>query len=101
MPTTSVVRREVQRWYERLGPGLYGLACSGGADSLVLADAAIAELGAANVVVITIDHGLQKDASEQVVAWAREQGAAAVVRRVPVEKRASLAAAARDARSAA
>ena len=68
---------------------------------MVLADAAIAELGAANVVVITIDHGLQRDASEQVVAWAREQGAAAVVRRVEVERRASLEAAARDARYAA
>jgi tRNA(Ile)-lysidine synthase len=106
MPTTvrdpvSTIRREVNRWYGLLGPGLYGLACSGGADSLVLADAAIAEIGAANVVVITIDHGLQKDASEQVVAWAREQGAAAIVRRVQVEKRASLEAAARDARYAA
>jgi tRNA(Ile)-lysidine synthase len=106
MPTTvrdpvSTIRREVNRWYGLLGPGLYGLACSGGADSLVLADAAIAELGPANVVVITIDHGLQKDASEQVVAWAREQGAAAIVRRVQVEKRASLEAAARDARYAA
>jgi tRNA(Ile)-lysidine synthase len=106
MPTTvrdpvSTIRREVNRWYGLLGPGLYGLACSGGADSLVLADAAIAELGAANVVVVTIDHGLQKDASAQVVAWAREQGAAAIVRRVQVEKRASLEAAARDARYAA
>lgn len=95
------IRHEVNRWYGLLGPGLYGLACSGGADSLVLADAAIAELGASNVVVITIDHGLQKDASEQVVAWARAQGAAAVVRRVEVLRRASLEAAARDARYAA
>jgi tRNA(Ile)-lysidine synthase len=106
MPTTvrdpvSTIRREVNRWYGLLGPGLYGLACSGGADSLVLADAAIAELGPANVVVITIDHGLQKDASEQVVAWAREQGVAAVARRVQVAHRASLEAAARDARYAA
>lgn len=71
---------------------------------MVLADAAIAELGAHNVVVITIDHGLQpeaRDASEQVVAWATAQGAAAVKRRVQVEKRASLEAAARDARYAA
>lgn len=97
----STIRREVNRWYGRLGPGLYGLACSGGADSMVLADAAIAELGAANVVVITIDHGLQKDGSELVVAWAREQGVPAVVRRVEVEPRASLEAAARDARYAA
>jgi tRNA(Ile)-lysidine synthase len=109
MPTTvrdpvSTIRREVNRWYGLLGPGLYGLACSGGADSLVLADAAIAELGAANVVVITIDHGLQ-DGSAQVAnavaAWAHERGTAAVVRRVEVERRASLEAAARDARYAA
>ena len=106
MPTTvrdpvSTIRREVNRWYAQLGPGLYGLACSGGADSMVLADAAITELGADNVVVITIDHGLQRDASEQVVAWAREQGAACVVRRVEVRQQASLEAAARDARYAA
>jgi len=101
MPTTSTIRREVKRWYDRLGPGLYGLACSGGADSMVLADAAIAELGVANVVVITIDHGLQKDGSELVSSWAREQGVACVVRRVEVAKQASVEAAARDARYAA
>jgi len=98
------LRREVNRWFRQLGPGLYGLACSGGADSMALADAAIAELGAHNVVVITIDHGLQpeaRDASDQVVAWAKAQGAAAVKRRVQVERRASLEAAARDARYAA
>ena len=95
------LRRVVNRWFRQLGPGLYGLACSGGADSLALADAAIAVLGAHNVVVITIDHGLQPDASDRVVAWARGQGAAAVKRRVQVERRASLEAAARDARYAA
>ena len=80
------LRREVDRWFRQLGPGLYGLACSGGADSMALADAAIPELGAHNVVVITIDHGLQRDGSELVVAWAREQGVAAVVRRVELAK---------------
>ena len=35
----------------RVGPGLYGVACSGGADSLVLADAAIRVAGPAHVVV--------------------------------------------------
>lgn len=98
------LRRDVNRWFRQLGPGLYGLACSGGADSMVLADAAIAELGARNVVVITVDHGLQaaaSDASDRVLEWARGLGAAAVKRRVQVEKRASLEAAARDARYAA
>lgn len=98
------LRRVVNRWFQQLGPGLYGLACSGGADSMVLADAAIAEIGAPNIVVITIDHGLQPgaaEASERVLAWARGQGAAAVKRRVQVQRRASLEAAARDARYAA
>ena len=63
---------------------------------MALADAAIEELGAASVVVITIDHGLQPDGhdgSELVLGWARERGVAAVKRAVTVEPRASLEAA--------
>ena len=85
----------------RVGPGLYGVACSGGADSLALADAAIRAAGAANVIVLSIDHGLTPAgaaASEAVAVWARERGAAAVVRRVKVARRGSLEAAARTAR---
>jgi tRNA(Ile)-lysidine synthase len=85
----------------RVGPGLYGVACSGGADSLALADAAIRAAGAANVIVLSIDHGLTPGgagASAAVAAWARERGAAAVVRRVEVARRGSLEAAARTAR---
>ncbi len=88
----------------RVGPGLYGVACSGGADSLALADAAIRAAGAANVIVLSIDHGLTPAgaaASEAVAAWARDRGAAAVVRRVEVVRRGSLEAAARTARYAA
>jgi tRNA(Ile)-lysidine synthase len=88
----------------RVGPGLYGVACSGGADSLALADAAIHAAGAAHVVVLSIDHGLTPAgaaASAAVAAWARERGAAAVVRRVDVVRRGSLEAAARTARYAA
>jgi tRNA(Ile)-lysidine synthase len=88
----------------RVGPGLYGVACSGGADSLVLADAAIRTAGAAHVVVLTIDHGLvpgAAQAAEAVAGWARGQGAAAVVRRVAVARGGSLEAAARRARYAA
>jgi tRNA(Ile)-lysidine synthase len=88
----------------RVGPGLYGVACSGGADSLVLADITIRVAGAANVVVLSIDHGLTPagaGASEAVAAWARGRGAAAVVRRVEVVRRGSLEAAARAARYAA
>jgi tRNA(Ile)-lysidine synthase len=88
----------------RVGPGLYGVACSGGADSLALADAAIRAAGAAHVIVLSIDHGLTPagaGASAAVAAWARERGAAAVVRRVEVARRGSLEAAARTARYAA
>jgi len=88
----------------RVGPGLYGVACSGGADSLALADVAIRAAGAAHVVVLSIDHGLTPagaGASAAVAAWARERGAAAVVRRVEVPRRGSLEAAARTVRYAA
>jgi tRNA(Ile)-lysidine synthase len=88
----------------RVGPGLYGVACSGGSDSLVLADVAIRAAGAAHVILLTIDHGLTPAAaaaSEAVAAWARDRGAAAVVRRVDVARRGSLEAAARAARYAA
>ena len=88
----------------RVGPGLYGVACSGGADSLALADAAIRAAGAAHVMILSIDHGLTPAgaaASEAVAAWARDRGAAAVVRRVEVARRGSLEAAARTARYAA
>lgn len=71
---------------------------------MALADAAIDELGAAGVVVITIDHGLQpdgRDGSELVLGWARERGVACVKRAVTVAQQASLEAAARDARYAA
>src|SRR4051794_29733037 len=80
------------------GPGLYGVACSGGADSMTLADAAIEIAGASNVVVLHIDHGLQPGSGEVgagVAAWARARGAAAVVRAVEVGRRASIEAAAR------
>ncbi len=100
----STLRAAVKLWNGRLAPGLFGLACSGGADSMALADAAIAEFGASNVVLIHIDHGLSAGSAgvgEQVAAWARGQGVAAIVRRVEVSRRASLEAAARDARYAA
>ena len=89
---------------DEIGRGLYGVACSGGADSIALAHATIAGAGAANVVVVHVDHGLRTDSAEVgegVAAWARGQGAAAVVRRVEVAPRASLEAAAREARYAA
>jgi tRNA(Ile)-lysidine synthase len=80
------------------------VACSGGADSLALADAAIRAAGAANIIVLSIDHGLTPAAaaaSEAVAAWARGRGAAAIVRRIDVVRRGSIEAAARAARYAA
>jgi tRNA(Ile)-lysidine synthase len=83
------------------GPGLVGVACSGGADSIALADAAIEVAGAARIAVLTIDHGISPGSaqiSEAVAAWARGRGAAALVERVAVPRRASIEAAAREAR---
>lgn len=100
MPSTPV-RAAVAASLARIGAGLYGVACSGGADSLALADAAITVAGAAHVVVLVVDHGLQPDSgqiADRVAAWARGQGAAAVVRRVALAPRASREAAAREAR---
>lgn len=71
---------------------------------MTLAHATIAAAGPAHVVVISIDHRLQPGSgavADGVVAWAIEQGAAAVARGVDVGPRASLEAAARDARYAA
>jgi tRNA(Ile)-lysidine synthase len=109
MPTTRedpviTVRAAVNRWAGRVGPGLFGLACSGGADSMVLADAAIEECGATNVVVVHIDHGLRDESARigtEISAWASGRGVAAVVRRVVVARGASVEAAARAARYAA
>jgi tRNA(Ile)-lysidine synthase len=107
MTTTApvdLIIAAVNTQISRVGPGLYGVACSGGADSLALADAAIRVAGATNVVALSIDHGLSPagaEASAAVAAWARARGAAAVVRRVEVVRRGSLEAAARAARYAA
>jgi tRNA(Ile)-lysidine synthase len=99
----SMVGAQVKHYKQLLGPGLIGLACSGGTDSMALAHAAIAEWGASNVILIHVDHGLSPGSERvaaEVAAWARGQGVAAVVRTVVVEKRASIEAAARDARYA-
>ncbi len=84
---TSTVRHAVETAIEKIGQGLLGVACSGGKDSMALADAAIDVAGGAHVVVLAIDHGLQAETrvvSENVAQWARSRGAAAVVERVTV-----------------
>jgi tRNA(Ile)-lysidine synthase len=99
-----MVRAAVNRWYGQVGSGLIGVACSGGADSLTLADAACDVCGAGNVVVVHVDHGLSArsaQVADQVAVWCRGRGLACVVERVEVPDRASLEAAARDARYAA
>ncbi|MGE0545442.1 MAG: tRNA lysidine(34) synthetase TilS [Kofleriaceae bacterium] len=88
----------------RVGAGLYGVACSGGADSMALADATIRLAGPSHVVVVIVDHKLVPGSaavSREVADWVAAQGAAAVLRAVEVERRASVEAAARDARYAA
>lgn len=106
MTTTApvdLVSAAVNAQIGRVGPGLYGVACSGGADSLALADAAIRAAGPAHVVVLAIDHQLTaagSRAAHEIAGWARGQGAAGVVRAVIVG-RGSIEAAARTARYAA
>nr|MBA2543587.1 tRNA lysidine(34) synthetase TilS [Deltaproteobacteria bacterium] len=102
----GALRAAVERALAELGPGLYGVACSGGADSMALADLAIDIAGGSHVVVLTIDHGLSvgsERVAADVAAWARSRGAAGVIRRVDVERRAGsgIESAARDARYAA
>jgi len=100
----STLRAAVKLAIDQLGPGLFGLACSGGADSMALADAAIDVAGRQNVVLLHVDHGLRDDSAriaDEVSAWAKGQGIAAVVRRVAVRAAGggtSIEAAARDAR---
>lgn len=67
-PAVAAVRRAVRLTLDRLDPGDSVLvACSGGADSLALAAAAVVEghrLGL-RVVGVTVDHGLQDGSADQ------------------------------------
>ncbi len=79
-PAVAAVRRGVRGALTRLDPGdVVIVACSGGADSLALASAAVFEghkLGL-RVVGATVDHGLQPGSAEQaarVVAQLVELG---------------------------
>jgi tRNA(Ile)-lysidine synthase len=97
------IRAAVNAAIGQVGAGLYGVACSGGVDSMALADAAITVAGATDVVIVTIDHGLSPHSAQVadgVAAWARRQGATPIVVRVNIGS-GSLEAAARTARYAA
>ena len=104
MSSIASVSDAVRGWLDRLGPGRLGVACSGGIDSIALADATIGGAGADRVVVVTIDHGLAAGSAEvaaAVAGWARGQGATAELRRVAVATGESIEVAARIARYAA
>jgi tRNA(Ile)-lysidine synthase len=80
-----------------------GVACSGGPDSVALADAALAEAGE-RVTLLHVDHGLHPDSPEvaaRVRGLADRLGAPCEVLRVTVAKGASLEDQARIARYAA
>jgi len=62
------------------GGGAVAVACSGGADSMALADALVETAGAARAVVLTVDHGLHPRSAQvaaAVVGYWRARGARA------------------------
>jgi tRNA(Ile)-lysidine synthase len=80
------------------------VACSGGADSLALAAAAVASRGPGEVHAAVVDHGLQDGSDRQAAAVAElltGLGAVAAVHRVAVSGGGGIEAAARRARYAA
>jgi tRNA(Ile)-lysidine synthase len=72
-PAVATVRRAVRAVLADREPGdLVLVACSGGADSLALADAAVFEARAAAVRVgaVVVDHGLQEGSADQAATTA-------------------------------
>jgi tRNA(Ile)-lysidine synthase len=104
------IEQEVARRLREAGLGAgdrVAVGCSGGADSAALA-CAVAELGRhrrlAGATLIHVDHGLREGSAadgERVAELSRELGLGYRRARVQVERRASLEAAAREARYAA
>lgn len=98
-PAILAIRHAVRAWMEKR-PGPVAVALSGGADSLALTAAAVAE--APQVVALVVDHGLQKGSAD-VAALAARQAVAfgcvdATVLTVSVGTAGGMEAAARRAR---
>lgn len=101
---TELVHRAVELGLRPLvaEPGQrVGVACSGGLDSLVLAQAAGEVLGPPAVVLLHIDHGLGAGSAavaRELGQWAAARGLGWAARRVEVPRRGSLEASARQVR---
>lgn len=94
----------VRRWLAAAPAGAVGVACSGGVDSMALADATLAARGEREVVLLHVDHGLTPGSAavgQGVRAWGDAAGARSVVVDVRVARHGSVEAAARAARYAA
>src|SRR5262245_62064081 len=84
-PPVAAIRVAVRRSLAATATGDTVLvACSGGADSLALADAARFEARHRGIHcgLITVDHGLQAGSSDRAAAlvdWAKDQGFAPVI----------------------
>jgi tRNA(Ile)-lysidine synthase len=103
MDPVSTVRGAVALTLTGTGQDLIGVACSGGPDSMALADATVSVAGASRVVLLHVDHALRADSvrdAELVASWADRVNVTCHVVRVQVEPGASLEDAARRARYA-
>jgi len=77
--------------FQRLAGDLHGpliLACSGGSDSMALAEltAEAAKLEGRNVIVVHLDHGLREHSgeAEHLAAWAARRGLPLICERLPL-----------------
>jgi tRNA(Ile)-lysidine synthase len=103
MDPVATVRLAVARALEGTGTDLIGIACSGGPDSMVLADATVLVAGSSRVQLLHVDHGLRADSvrdAQLVAGWGDRVGVTCHVVRVQVEPGASLEDQARRARYA-
>jgi tRNA(Ile)-lysidine synthase len=99
--STHDVWRAVSRARAEHLPGRWGIACSGGADSMALAHACVSMLGITECSVFHVDHGLsaQSAAVAQMVAkWCAAVGVEFVQRRIELSPGAGIEERARDAR---